>query len=37
MEPKQQDKQEKETKKTEAPVVEDKLDDSNNTAVEEKK
>ena len=37
MEPKKQDKQEKETKKTEAPVVEDKLDDSNNTAVEEKK
>lgn len=37
MEPKKQNKQEKETKKTEAPVVEDKLDDSNNTAVEEKK
>ena len=37
MEPKKQDKQAKETKKTEAPVLEDKLDDSNNTAVEEKK
>ena len=37
MEPKKQDKQEKETKKTEVPVVEDKLDDSNNKAVEEKK
>ena len=37
MEPKKQNKQEKETKQTEAPVVEDKLDDSNNTAVEEKK
>tara|TARA_B100001250_G_scaffold405314_1_gene422609 strand:+ start:64 stop:474 length:411 start_codon:yes stop_codon:yes gene_type:complete len=37
MEPKKKDKQEKETKKTEAPLVEDKLDDSNNTAVEEKK